>query len=385
MEATARQELLRKLGERFGSRCKPAAGRAGALATVSPVNAGEAEYLARTARQYSVKLSPAGAGVDPDLPEPAGDIVLVSTGMMRTIRFPDDERGAVEVEPGVLWVDLEDELRASHRALTVYPSSAPRSTVGGWIARDGLGLGSFAHGWLKENVLCARVITPAGEPRTLTGEDLDLAVGAMGKSGLIVHATLKLRQTRGDRPFAATFTAAEALQNAIGSLLERRPPLWHLGFMNPPMARAMHSQERYLIFGAYPASGAAPAENELLKALGQNRGRPLAPAEAYRIWGSRFFPVVPARPTPSPGRILIPASRIGAVLNHLRSIPGEPAVTGSVSRDGSALLLAFAISEDRLQTLPADAEIALLGIARTVGGDLYHTILKQRAGLSHRR
>jgi len=380
MNYTSHRELVKVLEGRFGNRCKPHGGHAGPLATVLPVDAEEVGFLADTVRRYSVTLSPAGAGTDPDLPEPAGKTMLVSTEMMRAIRFPDNEHGRVEVEPGVLWLELEDELRSSHRALTVYPTSAPRATVGGWIARDGMGVGSFAYDWLRENVLSAELILPDGRLRTLEGDDLDLVVGAMGRTGVIVRATLKLRETKGDRPFAAAFGGAEALQSAINSLLERRPPLWHLGFMNPPMAYAMRSRERYLIFGAYPPSSAS-AESELAQMLSESHGRLLDVAEAYRIWGSRFFPVVPGWSTPAPGRVLVPASRIGAVLDHLRSGPAELAVLGSVARDGSALVLAFASSgaESRLQSLSAGDEAGLVGIARSVGGDLYHTVLRQRA------
>jgi FAD/FMN-containing dehydrogenase len=386
MPDTSRRELVRVLKERFGNRCKPHGKHTGPLATVLPVDAGEVGFLAETVRRYSVRLSPAGAGTDPDLPEPAGETVLAGTEMMRKVRFPDDGRSRVEVEPGVLWLELEDELRSSHRALTVYPTSAPRATVGGWIARDGIGVGSFAYGWLRENVLSAEIILPDGRLRTLEGDDLDLAVGAMGRTGVIVRATMKLRETKGDRPFAATYARPEALQSTINSLLERRPPLWHLGFMNPPMASAMLSREEYLIFGAYPASGAAAAESELAQTLSESRGSPLDPAEAYRIWGGRFFPVAPARPTPAPGRVLVPASRIGAVIDNPRSGLTEPALLGSVARDGSALVLTFASSgaEGRLQSLSAGDEAGLVGIARSVGGDLYHAVLKQRAELSSR-
>ena len=386
MPDTSRRELVRVLKERFGNRCKPHGKHTGPLATVLPVDAGEVGFLAETVRRYSVRLSPAGAGTDPDLPEPAGETVLAGTEMMRKVRFPDDGRSRVEVEPGVLWLELEDELRSSHRALTVYPTSAPRATVGGWIARDGIGVGSFAYGWLRENVLSAEIILPDGRLRTLEGDDLDLAVGAMGRTGVIVRATMKLRETKGDRPFAATYARPEALQSTINSLLERRPPLWHLGFMNPPMASAMLSREEYLIFGAYPASGAAAAESELAQTLSESRGSPLDPAEAYRIWGGRFFPVAPARPTPAPGRVLVPASRIGAVIDNPRSGLTEPALLGSVARDGSALVLTFASSgaEGRLQSLSAGDEVGLVGIARSVGGDLYHAVLKQRAELSSR-
>jgi glycolate oxidase len=386
MPDTSRRELVRVLKERFGNRCKPHGKHTGPLATVLPLDAGEVGFLAETVRRYSVRLSPAGAGTDPDLPEPAGETVLAGTEMMRKVRFPDDGRSRVEVEPGVLWLELEDELRSSHRALTVYPTSAPRATVGGWIARDGIGVGSFAYGWLRENVLSAEIILPDGRLRTLEGDDLDLAVGAMGRTGVIVRATMKLRETKGDRPFAATYARPEALQSTINSLLERRPPLWHLGFMNPPMASAMLSREEYLIFGAYPASGAAAAESELAQTLSESRGSPLDPAEAYRIWGGRFFPVAPARPTPAPGRVLVPASRIGAVIDNPRSGLTEPALLGSVARDGSALVLTFASSgaEGRLQSLSAGDEAGLVGIARSVGGDLYHAVLKQRAELSSR-
>jgi FAD/FMN-containing dehydrogenase len=386
MSYTSRRELMKLLKDRFGNRCKPHGQHTGPLATVLPVDAGEVGFLAETVRRYTVTLSPAGAGTDPDLPEPQGETVLVGTEMMRKIRFPDDERSRVEVEPGVLWLELEDELRSSHRALTVYPTSAPRATVGGWIARDGMGVGSFAYGWLRENILSAEVSLPDGRLRTLEGDDLGLVVGAMGRTGVIVRATLRLRETKGDRPFAATFGRAEPLQRIINSLLERRPPLWHLGFMNPLMARAMRSREGYLIFGAYPASGAAAAESELEQTLSESRARPLDAAEAYRIWGGRFFPVAPARPTPAPGRVFVPAPRIGAILDHLRSGPTKLAILGSVARDGSALLLTFAGSgaEGRPESLSAGDEAGLVGIARSVGGDLYHTVLKQRAERSFR-
>ena len=385
MNYTARKELLKTLEGRFGNRCKPHRINPGPLATVLPVDADEVGFLSETVRRYSaaysVTLRPAGAGTDPDLPDPTSNTVLVSTERMRAIRLPNDERNRIEVEPGVLWLELEEELRSSHRALTVYPTSAPRATVGGWIARDGMGVGSFAYGWLRENVVSAEIILPGGRLRILEGDELRLVVGAQGRTGVIVRATLPLRETRGDRPFAAEFAGAEALTRAVNFLLESRPPLWHLGVMNPAMARAIGSRERYLMFGAYPASGAS-AESELEKALGENHGRRLDDAEAYRIWGSRFFPVTPGRPTPTPGRVLVPAPRIGSLLDNLSSGPAEPAALGSVARDGSVLLLAFANSGvEGLQGLDAGDEAGLVGIARSVGGDLYHTVLKRRAEL----
>ena len=82
----------------------------------------------------------------------------------------------------MLWLELEDELRSSHRALTVYPTSAPaRRSEAARIARDGIGVGSFAYGWLRENVLSTEIILPDGRLRTIEGDDLGLVVGAMGR------------------------------------------------------------------------------------------------------------------------------------------------------------------------------------------------------------
>lgn len=294
MDYTSRRELLKTLETRFGNRCKSHGEHSGPLATVSPIDAGEVEFLAQTARQYSVKLTPAGAGIDPDLPEPAEDAVLVSTEMMRGVRFPDAGRAAVEVEAGALWGELEDEPRSSHRALTVYPTSVPRSTVGGWLARDGMGVGSFANGWMRENVLSAGVIPPDGRLRTFEGDELGLVVGAMGKTGVIAWATLKLRETKGDTPYAAAFAGAEALQRAIDSLLERRPPLWHLGFMNPPMARAVRAR-------AAPDLWRIPGER---RRSGRKRDRPDVEREPRRVARRRRDSrtlgrqVLPRRPRP---------------------------------------------------------------------------------------
>ena len=375
------RELVRVLEGLFGDRCKPHGKREGPLATVIPADADELGTLAETVRRYSVKLTPAGAGTDPDLPQPAGRTVLVATEMMRQVRLPDSDR--VEVEPGVLWLELEDRLRSSHLALAVYPTSAPRATVGGWIARDGMGVGSFAYGWLRENILSAELILPDGRPRTVEGDDIGLAVGAMGKTGVIVRATLAVRETEGDRPFAAAFERPEALQRAISSFLERRPPLWHLGFVNPPMSRAMRAREEHLIFGAYAASDAGAAERELARTLGEARGLIVEPAEAYRIWGSRFFPVSSAHAIPAPGRVLVPASRVGDVLDRLGGDPAALAILGSAGRDDSALVLAFAapVGEGLPLGLSAGSEAGLVGAARSVGGDLYHEILRRRASL----
>ena len=62
---------------------------------------------------------------------------MIRFDLMRDLKIPEFEEPWVEAEPGVLWLEMDDNLRVRGRSLVVYPTSAPRSTVGGWLALDG--------------------------------------------------------------------------------------------------------------------------------------------------------------------------------------------------------------------------------------------------------
>ena len=111
--------------------------------------------LSEVAARCSLTLVALGAGTAPG--EPAGneDGILVRFDLMRGIRPPERGAGWVEAEPGATWLDLDKELRRTGEGLAVYPTSAPRATVGGWLATvGGLGVGSF------EYPACARTSCP---------------------------------------------------------------------------------------------------------------------------------------------------------------------------------------------------------------------------------
>lgn len=149
MSDTRQRELLEELRDRFGDRCKARPSGVGeALAAVSPVDAGEVEFLAEVARQSEVRILPMGAGTAPET-NVAGAL-LVTFDLMRGMSVEKRAGDPVEVEPGVPWIQLEDHLRQRGAGLRVYPTSAPQTTVGGWLHLDGLGVGSYEFGWLSE-------------------------------------------------------------------------------------------------------------------------------------------------------------------------------------------------------------------------------------------
>ena len=173
------ERALRDIEEAFGDRLKreepapPGVPDAGdTLASVSPMSVEEVKLLAEVAGRYSVPLVALGAGMA-SKPEPEGGGILIHFDLMRGLRLPEREESWVEAESGTSWLQLDDLLRARGWGLAVYPTSAPLTTVGGWLAMDGLGVGSFEYGWLSENVLSASVVMPGGELVEVSGRGGD--------------------------------------------------------------------------------------------------------------------------------------------------------------------------------------------------------------------
>lgn len=313
----------------------------GALASVSPVNPEEVEFLAKVAARYSVPLVALGAETAYEPVAEEGSI-LVRFDLMRGLWLRGFEEVWVRAEPGALWLELDDNLSSRGWGLAVYPTSAPRATIGGWLALDGLGVGSFEYGWLRENVLSADVVLPGGERRTVRGEELRSVLSVQG-GGIVVATTLRTRPAGADVPFAQVFASPRDLAGAVTSIFEAGVSLWHLAFLSPEMAHARGLGEDHLLFGAYPGERAATIENPLRDIASSHGGRELASADAYRVWGERFFPGAPSRPTPTPvERTLIPLAEIA---QRLESHPSR-AVQGTVARSGEVLVLAFDPQEE---------------------------------------
>ena len=364
--AEAYGELAGLFGERF-RREDPA----GPGASVSPADAEEVALVAEVAQRHGLPLSLRGAGTVFGPTEPSAGLSLRFELMKRFAVRNGGER-AVDLEPGIPWIELEDHLRVEGESLRVYPTSAPRSTVGGWLARDGLGLGSYEYGWLSENVDSVEVVLPGGARRAVEGPDLDLVVGAEGATGIIAGATLKLRGASQDQPFAAVFGDVTGLARAIDDLAEERPALWHLGWAHPALELAESPKRGYVLFGTHAGEHDGETEDVLGRAISGHGGEMLPPAEAYRSWGARFFPAGLTGDLPAPAQAVVPVAGLEEALLRLGEEATQLAVQGSVARGGVALLTSFRLgSEGRLEILDERDSDTLLRVARQAGGDDY--------------
>ena len=342
------EEVLRILTGVFAGRVKrsPLEGGAGigdALASVRPSTVEEVSYLAQVAAHHSLPLVPLGAETG-FVPRPPEGSILVRFDLMRHLRLPEDDEPWVEAGPGASWLELEDELRVRGRGLAVYPTSAPRATVGGWLATDGLGVGSFEFGRLWENVLRADVVTHGGGLREVGGEELRHFFGPGKAYRIVVGARLRTRRADADRPFAAAFSEPGGVAGAVSALLASEAPLWHLAFVSPAMAAARGLRERYLLYGAYPSARDAEAWWGLRRrVLGEHGGVELDGREAWRVWAERFSPVAPAHPTPRAARRFVAA---GGLAQELEGSRPKDALQGTVGRSGEVLLVRLGDEEE---------------------------------------
>ena len=311
MKETLNWEILEELKETFGDRLKIGEGPDEA-AYVMPMNVEEVQVLAEASQRYSVPLIPLGAGTTADTTEKAG--LQMRFDLMRHTRLSEGGEFGIEAESGTVWLEIEDELRDRGLGLAVYPTSAPRATVGGWMATDGLGVGSFEYGSSRKNVLSANVVLPGGELREVSGEDLQGYVQPGETNTVVVNATLRTRAADNDIPFAIAFEDPDALLGAVEDASEGGVPFWHLAFLNPEMARARSLGDSYLLFGAYPGERSEKVEEGVRRMSENYEGNALPTAETHRVWTERFFPVSPAHPAPDAERKLVEVSQLSGLL-----------------------------------------------------------------------
>jgi Fe-S oxidoreductase/FAD/FMN-containing dehydrogenase len=344
---------------------KPLIGRALADAVVQPKNEQEIATLAQWAAQNRVPLVPRGkatSGYGGVLPVKGG--ITVDFWRMRDVLAVDEENLTVTVEPGLVWQDLEQELAKRGLALRLYPSSAPTSTVGGWLAQGGFGYGSFEYGAFSDNVVSACVALPSGEVRLFSGPDLDLIADAEGITGIITQITLRVRPLEDEIVLGAQFTDAGQMVAALREVVHEGLPLWSISFINPAMARLKNRRppkiehnhpveekapaipEEYVVIFVYPASRGAQVASALEQIVTQNGGQRLSRDLADLEWEERFKIMHIKRLGPSliPTELVIPLKNLDRALDDIEGSIHQPLVMEGVITGGAipqAVLLGF--------------------------------------------
>jgi hypothetical protein len=135
-----------------------------------------------------------------------GGVVLDMSDMRRVHPVVN---GAIRVEPGAKLKEIDALARPAGWELRMFPSTYRTATIGGFVAGGSGGVGSIAHGVLKErgSILGARVITLEPEPRVLSlrGFEANKVQHAYGTNGIISELELPLAPAQPWLDVAVTF------------------------------------------------------------------------------------------------------------------------------------------------------------------------------------
>jgi FAD/FMN-containing dehydrogenase len=163
---------------------------------VQPLSVDEIVAVMRYAYAQGVAITVRGAGTGNygQAVPLAGGIVLDLQRMDRVETIGDD--GVAVCEPGVKLGALETAAREVGWELRCYPSTVAKASVGGFLGGGSGGVGSVAHGGLRDfnTVRAIEVVTMEAEPRVIKheGEAVHDVLHAWGTNGVITKIWLAL-------------------------------------------------------------------------------------------------------------------------------------------------------------------------------------------------
>lgn len=168
---------------------------------VQPISTDEVVAVLRHcyAQYVPVTVRGAGTGNYGQAIPLQGGVVLDLQRMERVEAIevsPDGQDGVAVCEPGVKLGALEAQARAVGWELRCYPSTVAKASVGGFLGGGSGGIGSVAHGGLRDfnTVRAMEVVTMEAEPRVIKHEGAAIhdVLHAWGTNGVMTKLWLAL-------------------------------------------------------------------------------------------------------------------------------------------------------------------------------------------------
>ncbi len=179
---------------------------------VYPGCAEEVSKVLVIANYYKIPVYPWGGGAGSQggaLPLKGG--ILLDTKRMNQVLDFDEESLTVTAETGIVFTQLEYYANQRGYSLMHYPSSINCSTLGGFLAHNGIGVLSTKYGKIDDQCLNVEMVIPSGKilqsapvPKHSTGPDIrSMFLGSEGTLGVMTKATMKIHRLPEVRKFRA--------------------------------------------------------------------------------------------------------------------------------------------------------------------------------------
>ena len=310
-----------------------------------------------------------------------GGMVLDVSGLDRVLAVnPQD--AIVDVEPGVIWEALSRTLAKAGLDNRVCPTSAPSSTVGGWFAMGGVGIGSLSYGSIRDNVLEIDVAGLDGTITTYAGEQIEPFHQSCGTLGVFTRLRLACRKAEVMRPAAVWLPGAEQVAQFLAQA-EHQLPLYSACLQSSGYCamRAEADGHAPAIDSGFLVSLVAPEatldEVELSLLAKAHGGRMLDQGVAAREWTERFYPMRIKKIGPSVlvGEFYVPLTGFAACIKAIQSaLPKDLlGMEGFAVRNGRLAVLVYILDDAGALLYPLRMGKAMipLGIAKRHGGSIY--------------
>jgi len=359
---------------------------------VKPRNNDEVSEIIKYANLNRVPVVPRGAsswGYGGTIPTNGG-IVLELTGL-KSIGSIDEENMTVTVGAGLRWNDLLEYLDERGFTFSVYPSSAPSSTVGGWIATGCLGIGSLKYGHLREHVKEIRVVTPTGETLSLSRENepdlFESFFGSEGTLGVITEATLRIHpKPERVSPQLASFDGIGTMADVISKVVEMPSKPFFIEMQDRDyleikreMGLSELDAETIALFIYEGTAQQVQEDVSNLREIVSGAGGSMLPDDkAEEEWEERFYHmrIRKAGPTLLAGEIIHPLSKLQYVVDETRRIKKKHdlklGITCFMVSEDTVLYMPMYLADERarwkfMSLLPVINEITAVGL-RAGGG-----------------
>lgn len=364
---------------------------------VQPADEAELLEIIKLALENDISLTPRGkatSGYGGVLP--VGNGLVVEFNRMKQIHDINEVERTATVDAGVVWNELEYHLNQKGLTLVAYPTSAPSSTVGGWLAQGGAGIGSFEYGYFLDNVVDARLVQPDGKIRDLQGRELMLLSGANGITGFISRVKLRVKPQKPMHISAVAFESAENMSQFVKGLYDHKVPLWSVSFINPAAARMKNKlpphlhhgrpvenhrlliPEKYIVLMSCTDDRCDIIRDDVQHLTSRFSGELLSEEIARHEWDARFEPMRAKRIAPSliPSEVIVPVESLADVIKEIgKEIKHTFILEGFATNKREIVLLGFILHDERTFNfnLAFGLSLTVLKTAREFGGRPYAT------------
>lgn len=338
---------------------------------VRPVDAEEVSFVLREAAREGVPVVPRASATSAlfGCVPVRGGVVMDLSGMRGVVGI-DAEAMTVVVRAGTVWLELERVLNLQGLAVKSMPSSAPASSVGGWVCGMGFGIGSTKYGRVSSQVRSLEVVLADGSIRRLRRDSrppLGWFEASEGTLGVVTEVELEVRPLRPMRHFLVECADLTAVQRILAGLLSGEVVPYSLHFDDRWTCAAMkalgYAPEEacglHLVRADYEGEDAQLdlAEDTVRRTLAATPGaRALSAPAAEHEWEERFRLLRIKRGGPSMvgSEVLLPLAELTDYLNDVERIAAGLGVRlmsyGHAAGEGKVVVMTMFYTDETKST-----------------------------------